>query len=571
MPAPKTRSKRDAGLLPTASPAADVALVPTVVTAGGAETPAPDAPAADAALVPTVVTLTAYLLKSTYTTSTSALRESLVANLDHDVIPALGDLYTQASRPHPPKWVAFFGSALTERRLLSSSASGVLIVQRGARLLAVTFGYGRALLEPGTWEEGFGLRVTLNSIDPSKMRSIDHKTFDAVTRHSRTQTSRDGSTTDFGLDIERDLVRAVTGEPADPTLGKRLMGMDALVFTANVDAAGLPALLDRYLDRYQAKDYKANFQWIDNIAEVRDLTVVSKLDASLVARLKAETYDRLWLSIPDIVDWSAVGGFKYKRSDAEVHPDLHCNDFVASVLDPATITAKFLHQRRVFVLDKDEGRVLEEWPVYRCFYCEEDQGNDTYLLTGGKWYRVEMSFAADVNKSVAALVSPTPVLPNYDAADADETAYNKRVALLSNGTVALMDRQLIFHGGGQSKFEFCDLYSTTKEMIHVKRYGGSSGPLSHLFSQGLNSAQMWLGDIAFRKKVNARLPSSHKVSDSSKKPDASGFPVVFAVVSRSAKDIDKSLPFFSRLALRNAARQLQMLGYPVTLVKIKCS
>lgn len=518
---------------------------------------------------PQTVTLTAYLLKPAYCTADSALRLPAGRNIAHDTIPSIGDLYTQESHPHAPKWTAFFGALLPpSRNLINSSASGVLFVDRDSRLFAVTFGYGKSLLQPGAWEEGFGLRVTLNSIDAAKLKSIDHKAFEAVTRHTRTQTSREGSTSDFGLDVERDLVRAVTGQPRDASLGKRLTGMDALVFTAKLELAGLPNLLGLYLARHSAQDYKLNFGWIDNIGEIRDPSLVSTLDKRLVARVRAGTFDRLWLSIPEIVDWSRIGGFKYQLDEKKLLPDLHVKDFVESVKDPATITEEVLRKRRAFVMDADGEKTVDEWPIYGCIYCEEDYGNETYLLTGGKWYRVERNFVADVNNTVSKLVSTVPALPAYGSKDVDEEAYNARITGLSSGNLALLDRRMAPHGGGHSKFEFCDLYSSTKEIIHVKRYGGSSAPLSHLFSQGLNSAQLWLGDAAFRKKVNSFLPRSHKLQDSQKKPDPAEFRIVFAVVSRSAKAIDQSLPFFSRMALRNAARQLDMLGFPVALVKI---
>lgn len=512
-------------------------------------------------------TLPIYLLKADYKDGSAALGKSgLVA----DTIEGIGDVYTEASLPRPPKWMSFFDGAIpTTRQLLNSSSAGVLFVRVAARIFAVTFGHGRHLLTQGSWEEGFGLRVTLNSIDPTKIKSVDHKTFETVTRHSRTQTSREGSREDFGLDIERDLLRAVTGEPRDPALGKRLTGMDALVAVAKVDLNGLQALLERYLEQYASQAYKTDFSWVDNISEVRDSVLKTRLDQKLAARLREASLDRLWLSVPDIVDWVTIGGFRYPGGDTTTHPDVHVKDFLKSVSDKSTIKPDLLRSRRILVMDQAREFVIERWSLYQCIYCEEDDGPDTFLLSGGKWYRIEKNFVAEVNKAIDALVSTRPPLPHYQAADLNEEGYNKRVAGASKGVLALMDRQMIRHGGGRSQVEFCDLFSDSRELIHVKRYGGSSAPLSHLFNQGSVSAQLWRGDSDFRKKVNAKLPKSHKVHDSSKAPDPSQFPIVFAIVSRSTQPINKSLPFFSRLSLRNVARQLSMLGYGVSVLKIE--
>ncbi|MBK8253653.1 MAG: TIGR04141 family sporadically distributed protein [Polyangiaceae bacterium] len=512
-------------------------------------------------------TLPIYLLKPHYRDGAKAIRKS---GLSVDSIAGVGDLYTDASVPRPPKWMSFFdGHIQLNQQLLNSNSAGVLFINRGQRIFAVTFGHGKFLLTQGCWDEGFGLRVTLNSIDPKKIKSMDHKTFEAVTRHSRTQTSREGSTEDFGLDVERDLVRAVTGEPRAPKLGKRLTGMDALVAVAKVDITGLPSLLDLYLTQYSSQAYKTEFPWIDNISEVRDPAQRMRLDSKLAARLQQQNLTRLWLSVPDIVDWGTIGGFKYLRSDTVLHPDLHAREFLRSVKDPASITPDFLRGRRILVMDPSGDNVLEEWPVYRCVYSEEDDGPDTFLLSTGKWYRIETNFVLEVNKAIQNLVSTRAPLPPYESTDANEEAYNKRVANDSNGAYALMDQRFIYHGGGKSKFELCDLYTDAHEMIAVKRYGGSSAPLSHLCQQALVVAQMWKGDPEFRKKANKELPRSHKLPDSTKTPDTTQFPIVFGIVSRSKQPIDRSLPFFSRLTLRNVARQLQLLGYPVSILKIE--
>ena len=76
-------------------------------------------------------------------------------------------------------------------------------------MFAVTFGPGRYLLRPDIWVERFGLRVALNSIGKEKIRTIDKTTFDAISRHSKEQGSKETDVEDFGLDIEQDRVLPV--------------------------------------------------------------------------------------------------------------------------------------------------------------------------------------------------------------------------------------------------------------------------------------------------------------------------------------------------------------------------
>src|SRR3989442_994238 len=140
----------------------------------------------------------------------------------------IGTLFYYTTPSRPPRWTAFFGGYLEPRELLSSSIAAVLIVRVAGRLFALTFGTGRHLLSPGSFEEDFGLRATLNSVNPDRIRTIDRKALDATGRHSREQASRNIPIIEFGLDIDKDILRAVSGPPEDLSLGSRLAGADAL-------------------------------------------------------------------------------------------------------------------------------------------------------------------------------------------------------------------------------------------------------------------------------------------------------------------------------------------------------
>ena len=83
--------------------------------------------------------------------------------------------------------------------------------------------------------------------------------------------------------------------------------------------------------------------------------------------------------------------------------------------------------------------------------------------------------------------------------------------------------------------------------------------LSHLFSQGLISGELFVSDNAFRKRVAEELGIGFEVGKKYK--------VVFAIVSKT-KGNALELPFFSRLNLKYAARRLTSFGYDVAIAKI---
>lgn len=476
----------------------------------------------------------------------------------------IGRLYVQSSRPQVPRWAKLFSNYLDVNELgRVSTSSAVFLVQIKKRLFALTFGQGRHLLNPGAWEERFGLKVALNCIEENHLRSIDKRTFDAIARHTRVQSSREAAPPDFGLDIEQDLLRAVTGTPTDERLGKKLDGMDALHVLARVEISELGEMLSMYLEKFHDTTYKKVFPWVDHIAEVSNPKTIDELDQRLMDRVNSEDLDRCWLAVPEVVDWAEISGFRYGfgARTPEYH-DLHFPEFLASLREGSSVTLEVLKRRHAHCIG-DEGHEIDEWPIYQCIYCEIEHNGDSYLLSGGKWYRVNRDFVTEVNADFERLPRFPRALADYD--DDTEAAYCERVAGAGGGQYALMDRKTIQIGGGYSKVEFCDLFSQAKDLVHVKRYGGSS-VLSHLFSQGLVSGEAFRSDTKFRQDVDALLPRTHKMADPSMAPNASDYQIVFAVVSDSPDPL--TLPFFSKINLRHAARRLQAIGYRVAISKI---
>lgn len=517
---------------------------------------------------PPQITLTIFLIKKDSDDVDSFLSNH--ESLDHHSLKngrtVIGDLYVKKPHPKPPGWGKFFSDYVDPKELgKSSSTAGVLIILVEKRWFAITFGQGRFLLKPESWEESFGLLVTLNSVAQDRIKSIDKRTFDALSTHSKIQSSQEAAPQDFGLDVEQDLVHAVVGSPDDSGLGHRLSGMDALRACVSMGLEQLPELLKRYQTQFHSKAYRKNFPWVDHISEVTRPSQKEELDNLLVEQIRAANLERCWMAVPEIVDWASIDGFQYGLSKRNPkHHDIHLGDFLEEMRDPATIAIENLRQRQVFGIG-DDDRQLYQWSVYKCIYCELDVRNESYLLSGGKWYRVTRDFVAEVNDSFARIPRYPTALPEYD--DESEREYNERVANDDTRRFALMDRKIIPFASG--KFEFCDLYTSEKDIIHVKRYGGSS-IFSHLFAQGTTSAELFQTQPVFRDLVNHQLPHTHKLTDCAKRPDSREYQVVFAIVSDSEAP-NLTIPFFSRLNLRSAVRRLDGYGYRVALTKVSVS
>ena len=172
---------------------------------------------------------------------------------------------------------------------------------------------------------------------------------------------------------------------------------------------------------------------------------------------------------------------------------LHLSDFVEEVREflgddfkPSNINLNLLKHRNVLCIG-DDDQIIRKWSLYSCLYCELEQDGHTYLLSGGKWYRVDRDFVHEVNKYFEQLPRFERELPEYN--DDAEEIYNARVCD-ETADFVLMDQELINYGGPRSGIESCDIYTRGKDIVHVKRYGQSK-VFSHFFSQGTVSGELF--------------------------------------------------------------------------------
>jgi uncharacterized protein (TIGR04141 family) len=205
---------------------------------------------------------------------------------------------------------------------------------------------------------------------------------------------------------------------------------------------------------------------------------------------------------------------------------------------------------------------MKSWMVYTCLIAEIDVDGETYMLNEGQWYKIDRDFLTLVNQSIRDLKPTNIRLPPFQ--DPSEAGYNERVAAQSRGSLVVMDRRFV-NTTGLGPIEFCDLYSDSGVMVHVKRYSGSS-TLSHLWGQGWVSSQLLLNDKAFRQELNLLLPKSHALDNPRNPVVPSAYEVAFAVVKNTKRAF--VLPFFSKVQLRRVAEGIRQAGYRVTLTAI---
>ncbi len=244
------------------------------------------------------------------------------------------ELFIKKTFSNSPRWAKFFKSNVDVNEFGNNSSTGALLFAKiDDAVFILTFGQGFHLFDSAKTEMNFGLKICLNLLDVESIRSIDKSSFEQHPTQSREQTGIATELQYFGLNIEQDLLRAITGKPNDEKFGKRISGMDALKLSIEIELKDLAGTLKCISEAFKDDTYKKGvFAWVDHIGEVKDKSLHEKLDMEILGKINAGNFEHIWLSVPDIIDWDRVVGFKY--SNAKSSPryyDIRIPDFIETL------------------------------------------------------------------------------------------------------------------------------------------------------------------------------------------------------------------------------------------------
>ena len=358
----------------------------------------------------------------------------------------------------------------------------------------------------------------------------------------------------------------MTGVSNDTDFGKRISGSTSFHLSIAVKPDRLAFLCGKLLEKFLDVTYKERFPWVDHISEVRNKTIVLELDSLLLKMLQERNFEQIFLSVPEIIDWEQVHGFKYADMDKEVREDISIEDVLPTGDEIIKVNLAWLERKQVLCIGANNDDVVNRWTLYKCLNCELKKGNEAFLLTGGKWFKIDTAYVKTVSEEIAQI----PEYANFSLPKSKgekEAEYNKMAADSDTSRCVLMDKKLIPYGGGHNKIELCDLFVDKHDFIHVKRFRGSAC-LSHLFQQGHNAAFLLRAEMDFLKKANQQLPVGWKF-DENKSINPSEYEVVFAVISKVKKQVRDVFPFFSKVSLQQVYKQLKVYGYKVSIAKIE--
>lgn len=468
-------------------------------------------------------------------------------------------------------------------------SSGVLLLGVDGTAYVMSYGAGHLLIPDELKDLRFGLRFLIRRLDSDQIRGLVRRRPNARGRTDSTVIAAGAPAWMLGNAENLEIIRRIGGRAKDlkVTFSSRddrpvnVEGSVGLKMRFGVEGEALIADIRECARVCREEEPDPALAFVDWIQPVADALLIAGLDAEL-EELLAGTADaaagRLVPVVPtQVLDYyGQAHSFTVQigRARPVVVPALEMDCFLRRTrLQRPGERVKALRSGRVYLnVDRDGDDVLDSAPAIKWLEASVPTGPERYFLMDGEWFEIGADYVRTSRDIIGRLFPATSsvALPPWSlAANRTEFDYNSYVAARSGGRMLCLDKNRRVRDplGVRSPLEICDLLGPDNELIHVKRAEGSA-PLSHLFSQGLVSAQSLLyGPAVVREQFAvevARLGRGRVLPD--------GFTpkkVVFAILMDNGKELSPDTLFpFSQVTLAHAAKILGTYGIEVEVLGI---
>ena len=515
--------------------------------------------------------LSIYLVKEEFTES----KEFIVGNLKSANLSDNKILYYRPSQLRCPEWVNSFFVDDTQIQSVfqTKTASAVLSVKVEGRIVLIAFGYGRSIINLDCLEEDFGLKLALGIVKPDSLRKVSLRQIGGNQKLTQEQMPVKSSIADFDVDVYRDLVNTVTAVSINSGISDGMVsGGTGINVSADVDISNVDNYLSQLIKEYQSESYKENFGWIDNIKIIKDKQKIDALDQSLLESI-TKNAESVLVAIPDIIDWNNTKGFSYGTKKGQLVDDISLDGLISSFKDNLVTSVEQLKKKYIYQISSaDDSVTLQRWSAYKCLFSELNYNGSHYCLNNGTWYKINNDYTKMIDEDYKSTKTSDIQFLVHSDDNKKEEVYNEAFANLNNSYIN-MDQKFVYHGGGGNKIEICDTLTDDKKLIHVKR-GNSSSVLSHLFNQGLVSAELIKEDNSFLVKANSVIKENVKKkgldSQNSKYEikSSDNFTVIYGIIKKGNEKLP-SIPIFSKISLYYVKRRLKAINCKVEIAHIQ--
>nr|WP_170323522.1 DUF6119 family protein [Cryptosporangium phraense] len=500
--------------------------------------------------------------------------------------------YFRARSEKSPPWA----SALAEyfpglSQAMNMSNRFVIFLPVDGRFFAVCFGYGSSTLDWAKVEANFGLRFAARRLEPDGLSDFRSRRVGASSRTQSVQIPFGGGLRDFDVPLDGEFVRKLAGRLNSDGIEIGESGIfiatDSIAFKAETNLNEIAEALRSMLEEVERLQPTEELQFVDALVPLRSKDpLVEDLETLLAAAIfptSAQSIRRhlkdqrlaqlseyvLEFSPPDSVNMDTVDHMQIFRGRDE--------DGASEVLDSASLSGleialgnmggrygrASLRSVRLMAIGDDGEPASGMMPLRDWLVFEVGTADTRYILTLGKWFSLDEDYTQRLNSDLSEIDHVTSILALPDwPRHLSETQYNAQV---SKADLLCLDTVDVRPGDGD-EVESCDFLHRDGYLIHVKKYSGSQ-TLSHLFSQGLVSAQLLASDNIYRKNFNEAV----RQLDPSFLTTAEATPkfVTYAIGHVKNRSLPDDLPTFSKVNLRDFARRLRLSQVRPSLCRIQ--
>lgn len=481
-----------------------------------------------------------------------------------DALPYESRTFLLTSRRKSPRWAKYLESHFNLEDLEITNYSFAHLLKASDRIFAITFGYGHTMLDTSRMEPNFGLKVCANCIDPAQLKTLDVRNIDVVTKQQRTNLSTAANILDFGVELDEEWIRFLSGVPLNISIAESMSGADSLKIKADVNLEGLAQKCLEILVLYNSDRYKENFAFLDHYRALgKKDPIIPYLESELEERIRNQSTDKISVASPELLDEQNIDRFKIfsGRSNYEF-PELKLEEVYSFLRNNEDIEDP-LEKVKIIPLDQDGNPCTKSADLRDYMVCEVAHAENVYVLSAGTWFRVNMDYARTVRdkaRQIADLTSDLNLIPLRLAES--EADYNERLA--SERNWVKFDRKLINLDEPYQRVEVCDVFADDNRLFCIKKMTRSS-TLSHLFAQASVSADLLNGDESYRSQISEILGNAGKsVNLDNPKPT-----FILSFITEKTGPLWESIFLFSAIHLVRQAQFIRRLGFDVAIAKIE--
>lgn len=535
--------------------------------------------------------LCCYLFKDRYQNIESVIMKTKMFDEEHyKEIDTNGNIsketisgFLKKDNKNTPSWLTSVRELFVLDDIKNISNSLIFYVKTQNRIFAFTSGYSNSVIDYTKIEWDFGIKVALNVLSGNEIRGLDTRKI-SLSTHQRREISSSGSNLyEYDFDFDEEFIDSITGKSNDEEFGSSVTGRESLHVNVKMNLVDIENYCNDLLDVYSKKDYVSKFPFYDKLKINKEDAVHSTFIEEITEVIKKNEKERLVFLYPNIDEF---GYFNYRfiyEKKYKDYNDISLENIVNFMSEKKIDLSDFcLDKFKVKISDNEKSKIysLADYIVFEFTHNEKK-----YIHTKNLILEIDNDFYESIKSeidqcevsNIDGLVLP-PVYFKYET-DKDgkvskkieaEGVYNSRVVSKYPDLVNLdKDNFRGFPDRSQDQIEICDIITKNKKFICNKIYKHSSAPLSHLFMQGFVSADMLYEVRDYRSKINESVQSKFGINFIDiEKINRSEITFVYGIGIEQEGRIADSLPFFSKISLRQNIRALKKLAYNIEIVRI---